>query len=81
MLDESVDIANRKDRLDHTTDRVNLIYSHAGVRAQLAASEAIKNKKKLEAVEDEGQKRLSVILTVTQNQGVSATCSKDWMGP
>jgi site-specific recombinase XerD len=50
MLDENVDIASRKDRLGHTTDRVNLIYSHAGDRAQLAASEAIE--KRFEAVQE-----------------------------
>ena len=50
---------------------VNLIYSHAGDRAQLAASEAIE--KRLEAVQEEVQKRLSVTPTVTQQQGVSAT--------
>ena len=71
MLDENVDIATRKDRLGHTTDRVNLIYSHAGDRAQLAASEAIE--KRLEAAQEEVQKRLSVTQTVTQEQGVSAT--------
>jgi hypothetical protein len=71
MLDENVDIATQNDRLGHTTDRVNLIYSHAGDRAQLAASEAIE--KRLEAAQEEVQKRLSVILTVTQEQGVSAT--------
>ena len=72
MLDENVDIAIRKDRLGHTTDRVNLIYSHAGDRAQLAASEAIE--KRLEAVQEEVQKRLSVTQTVTQKEGVPATC-------
>jgi len=65
MLDENVDIATRKDRLGHTTDRVNLIYSHAGDRAQLAASEAIE--KRLKAVETEVQERLTVTQTVTQN--------------
>ena len=65
MLDENVDIATRKDRLGHTTDRVNLIYSHAGDRAQLAASEAIE--KRLEAEAAEVQKRLTVTQTVTQN--------------
>ena len=44
MLDENVDIATRKDRLGHTTDRVNLIYSHAGDQAQVAASEAIEKR-------------------------------------
>jgi integrase len=65
MLDENVDIATRKDRLGHTTDRVNLIYSHAGDRAQLAASEAIE--KRLESETAEAQKRLTVTQTVTQN--------------
>jgi len=65
MLDENVDIATRKDRLGHTTDRVNLIYSHSGDRTQLVASEAIE--KRLEAVQEEIQKRLSVTQTVTQN--------------
>jgi integrase len=72
MLDENVDIATRKDRLGHSTDRVNLIYSHAGDRAQLAASEAIE--KRFEAVQEEVQKRLSVTPTVTQQQDVPATC-------
>jgi site-specific recombinase XerC len=71
MLDENVDIAVRKDRLGHTADRVNLIYAHAGDTAQLAASEAIE--KRLEAVQQEVQKRLSVTPTVTQQQGVSAS--------
>ncbi len=31
--DENVDIATRKDRFGHTSDRVNLIYSHAGDQA------------------------------------------------
>jgi integrase len=70
MMDENVDIATRKDRLGHTTDRVNLTYLHAGDRAQLAASEAIE--KRLEAAQEEVQKRLSVTQTVTQKQGVSA---------
>lgn len=58
MLDEDMDIATRKDRLGHTTDRVKVICSHASDRAQLAASEA--TEKRLEAVEAEVQKRLSV---------------------
>ena len=71
MLDENVDIATRKDRLGHTTDSVNLIYAHAGDRAQLAASEAIE--KRLEAVEAEVRRRLSVTQTVTQQPAVSAS--------
>jgi hypothetical protein len=70
-LDENVEIATRKDRLGHTTDRLNLIYSHAGDRAQLAASEAIE--KRFEAVQEEAQKRLSVTPTVTQQQEVPTT--------
>ena len=41
MLNEGVDVKTRMDRLGHTTDRVNIIYSHAGDQAQLAASEAV----------------------------------------
>jgi len=40
-LDENAVIATGKDRLGHSTDQVNVIYSHAGDRAQLAASEPI----------------------------------------
>jgi hypothetical protein len=57
MLDENVDIATRKDRLGHTTDHVNLIYSHAGGQAQAAASETIE--KRLKAAREEVQKRLT----------------------
>jgi len=41
MLNEGVDMKTRIDRLGHTTDRVNIIYSHAGDHAQLAASQAV----------------------------------------
>jgi hypothetical protein len=34
------------DRLGHSHDRVNIIYSHAGDKAQLAASEAVWQKLK-----------------------------------
>ena len=46
MLNEGVDVKTRMDRLGHTLDRVNIIYSHAGDRAQLAASEAVWQKLK-----------------------------------
>jgi len=46
MLNEGVDMKTRMDRLGHTTDRVNIIYSHAGDQAQLAASEAVWQKLK-----------------------------------
>jgi hypothetical protein len=71
MVDESVDIATRKDRLGQASDDVNLIYSHAGDKAQLAASQAIE--KRLEAVQEEVKQRLTVTQTVTQQQAVSAT--------
>jgi integrase len=41
MLNEGVDVKTRMDRLGHTQDRVNIIYSHAGDQAQKAASEAV----------------------------------------
>ena len=46
MLNEGVDMKTRMDRLGHTHDRVNLIYSHAGDQAQLAASEVVWQKLK-----------------------------------
>ena len=46
MLNEGVDMKTRMDRLGHTTDRVNIIYSHAGDQAQLAASQAVWQKLK-----------------------------------
>jgi integrase len=55
MMNEGVDVATRMDRLGHVTDRVNLIYSHAGDQAQLAASEAIE--RKLEAAREELEKK------------------------
>ena len=41
MLNEGVDMKTRMDRLGHAHDRTNIIYSHAGDQAQLAASEAV----------------------------------------
>jgi integrase len=41
MLNAGVDMKTRMDRLGHTHDRVNMIYSHAGDQAQIAASEAV----------------------------------------
>ena len=71
MMNEGVDVATRMDRLGHVTDRVNLIYSHSGDEAQMAASEAIE--RRLEAARDTLEKRrqagfqaLSPLLTVTQ---------------
>ena len=46
MLNEGVDMKTRMDRLGHTHDRVNIIYSHAGDQAQLAASEVVWQKLK-----------------------------------
>jgi len=51
MLNEGVDVRTRMDRLGHTHGRVNIIYSHAGDQAQLAASEAVWQK--LKTVESE----------------------------
>jgi len=77
MMNEGVDVATRMDRLGHVTDRVNLIYSHSGDAAQMAASEAIE--RKLEAARERleghpGASRptsplLTVTQTVTQNVG------------
>jgi hypothetical protein len=41
MLNEGVDVKTRMDRLGHTQDRVNIIYSHAGDQVQKAATEAV----------------------------------------
>ena len=49
MLNEGVDMKTRMDRLGHTLDRVNIIYSHAGDQAQLEASEAVWQKLKAAA--------------------------------
>jgi len=46
MLNEGVDVKTRMDRLGHTQDRVNIIYSYAGDQAQKAASEAVWQKLK-----------------------------------
>lgn len=46
MLNEGVDVRTRMDRLGHPLDRVNIIYSHAGDQAQLAASAAVWQKLK-----------------------------------
>jgi len=46
MLNEGVDMKTRMDRLGHTTDRVNIVYSHAGDQAQSAASQAVWQKLK-----------------------------------
>ena len=78
MLDENADIATRKDRLGHTTDRVNLIYSHAGDQAQVAASEAIE--KRLRTAREEVQKRLTVHQTVHQEMDVPLSPSKSIAG-
>ncbi len=43
MLNESVDVKTRMDRLGHVNDWVNLIYSHVDDAAQKHASEAIWN--------------------------------------
>ena len=71
MMNEGMDVATRMDRLGHVTSRVNLIYSHSGDEAQLAASEAIE--RRLEAARDTLEKRrqagfqaLSPLLNVTQ---------------
>ncbi|MGO8736444.1 MAG: site-specific integrase [Terriglobia bacterium] len=41
MLNEGVDMKTRMERLGHTHERVNIIYSHVGDQAQIAASEAV----------------------------------------
>ena len=78
MLNEGVDVATRMDRLGHVTDRVNLIYSHSGDEAQLAASEAIERRleaaregleKKRQAASQAPSPLLTVTPTVTQNEG------------
>ena len=80
MLNEGVDVATRMDRLGHVTDRVNLIYSHSGDEAQLAASEAIERRleaaregleKKRQAASQAPSPLLTVTPTVTQNEGTT----------
>ena len=72
MMNEGVDVATRMDRLGHVTDRVNLIYSHSGDEAQLAASEAIERRLETarEGLEKQGKgasQTTSPLLTVTQD--------------
>ncbi len=78
MLNEGVDVATRMDRLGHVTDRVNLIYSHSGDAAQMAASGAIERRLEAARVCLEKERRaapqapsplLTVTQTVTQNDG------------
>jgi integrase len=57
MMNEGVDVKTRMDRLGHTHDRVNIIYSHAGDKAQLAASEAVWQK--LKTAESRHNQRLA----------------------
>src|SRR5215471_6031088 len=71
MMNEGVDVATRMDRLGHVTDRVNLIYSHSGDAAQMAASEAIERKLEaarewLEKQRQEASPAQSPLLSVTQ---------------
>ena len=54
---DRVDVKTRMDRLGHTHDRVNIIYSHAGDEAQLAASEAVWQK--LKTAESERNQRFA----------------------
>jgi integrase len=57
MLAAGVDVKTRMDRLGHVSENTNMIYSHVGDAAQLAASEAIW--KRLETARQELRKRLS----------------------
>ena len=41
MLDESVDVKIRMDRLGHVDERTNMIYTHGGDEAQRAASKVL----------------------------------------
>jgi len=81
-LGERADLATRKDPLGHASNDVNLTYSHAGDKAQFAASDAIE--KRSEAEPEEVRQRLSVIetvtQTVTQQPAVSATYCKPTVG-
>jgi integrase len=74
MLNEGVDVATLMDRLGHVTDRVNLIYSHSGDEAQMAASKAIE--RRLDAAREGLEKKRQAasqtahpLLTVTRNEG------------
>jgi integrase len=76
MLSEGVDVKARMDRLGHVSENTNMIYSHVGDEAQLAASEAIERRLEEARKELESKKAgshippspLSVTLTVTPNQ-------------
>jgi len=70
MLAAGVDVKTRMDRLGHVSENTNMIYSHVGDAAQLAASEAIW--KRLEAARKEHRKRLSEEQTEDQESLVLA---------
>jgi len=81
MLSEGVDVKTRMDRLGHVSENTNMIYSHVGDEAQLAASEAIERRLEEARKELESKKAgltappslLSVTLSVTPNQPVPLT--------
>jgi integrase len=58
MLNEGVDMKTRMDRLGHTHDRVNIIYSHAGDQVQIAAAKAVWQK--LKTAESESNRQPAV---------------------
>jgi len=79
MLNSGIDPSVRMKRVGHSSVKTNLIYSHADLTLQKAASDAIWErlqlaKKELERKKKEGSKAsipfLSVTLSVTPNQGV-----------
>jgi len=72
MLDEGVDVKTRMDRLGHVSDRVNMIYSHAGDAAQRAASELVWQKLKKAAAQPQTETEV-VSLKVA---GEVAECSR-----
>jgi site-specific recombinase XerC len=79
MLNSGIDPTVRMMRVGHSSVRTNMIYSHADLALQKAASDAIWQrlqaaKQELEAMKAGSQEAplspLSVTLTVTPNRGV-----------
>jgi len=80
MLNSGIDPSVRMKRVGHSSVKTNLIYSHADLALQKAASDAIWQRLELAKQELERKKKeeeekaslspLSVTLSVTPNRGV-----------
>ena len=82
MLNSGIDPAVRMKRFGHSSVKTNMIYSHADLALQKAASDAIWQRLQLAKQELERKKKeeskallspLSVTLSVTPNKGVPLT--------